>query len=147
MTARILGDLNVEEGDREPRVERVDIATQHARVIGRGGGMRRNQLRAQRTHFLIKRPEPDIAPVGQRGVVLVHAGKRRVHRTPLVVVREEPIQNVAHRSSGMETHRRSRNDFSTALINSCTCAPSSKFPSFSGPSLRISVMKELTRFA
>ena len=50
-------------------------------------------------------------------------------------------------SIGIVIHLRSRNERSTALINSCTCAPSSKFPSFASSSERISVMNDRTRLA
>ena len=147
MATRILGDLNVEKCNRQLCIQGVDVGAQYKRVIGHGGRIGGNQLRAQGMHFRIQRPKSNVAPVRQIAVIRMDAGERRIHRTPLVVMHKKTIENVAHRSSGMETHRRSRNDRSTALISSCTCAPSSKFPSFSGPSLRISVMKELTRLA
>src|SRR4051812_24465468 len=98
-------------------------------------------------HLVIQALERLGRPVRQLLIVCVNAGEGRVHRAPPVVMSEETIESAAHRASGSSTQRRSRNDSSTALINSCTWAPSSKFPSFTRLSLKSSVMKELTRFA
>ena len=85
---------------------------------------------------------PRLGQIGQPIVVRVHADERRVDRPPAVVGVEERIQpgvesgRLRHAGirrrpvsgSGRSTQRRSWNDSSTALITSCTQAPSSKLP-------------------
>ena len=99
----------------------------------------------------LRRGEALGRPVRQPVVVLVHAGERGRHRpAPIVTARRTgraPRQAAGRHSSGSVTHRRSRNDCSTALIVSCTHAPSSKLPSLASSSDRISPMKLLMRLA
>src|SRR4029453_17611213 len=104
--------------------------------------------RPKRAHFRNRGFQAFRRPIGEQMIVLVHARERRLHRSRTVVVFEKPIErHGGGQASGRLTHLRSRNDCSTAFTTSCTHAPSSKLPSFSGPSERISVMKLAIRFA
>jgi hypothetical protein len=91
------------------------------------------------------------SPVWKQPVELMHSREGRVDGMSPEVLRQERIergrQDTVSDVSGIDTQRRWRNERSTALISSCTCAPSSKLPSLSGPSLRISLMKERIRLA
>ena len=134
--ARVLGELNVQVRACELRVNSVRAFV--APDV---------EITAQRTHLRVERVDTCWRPVRKQLIKGMHARERRVHRAAPVILQKESLERVAHPASGMLTQRRSRNDCSTALINSWTCAPSSKFPSLRGPSSRISVMKELMRFA
>src|SRR5439155_5228446 len=68
--------------------------------------------------------------------------RRRGHAAPPAPAGRRPATGP---SSGRSTQRRSWNERSTALIVSCTRAPSSKLPWFRPPPPRISSMKSLTR--
>src|SRR5207244_1925779 len=106
--------------------------------LGVGCRILRRELRVQNTHLFALCGQAVARPVRERRVVLVHSGERRIHGAAPVVMLEKAVEGRAHRASGIDTQRRSRQDSSTALMSSCTCAPSSKLPSFSEPSLRIS---------
>ena len=120
-------------------------------VVGHPAG--RVELRAERAQFVHLRREGRRRPVGQPIVVRMQAGERRGDRTLPVEHLEEPVERRLRPggrpayASGSVTHRRSRNESSTALIVSCTHAPSSKLPSLVSSSARISPMKLLTRLA
>ena len=159
---RVLGELNLEKAlaRARRRARRHRRATYAGRLPSVGGCASRN-ARVDVVHLGVERIEAGGDQSGSRSSYVVHAGERRVHRASPVVVLEELVERRVqpaatidpstrcrrHPTSGIETQRRSRNDSSTALISSCTCAPSSKLPSFSGPSLRISSMNERMRFA
>src|SRR5215471_20806030 len=104
--------------------------------------MRQRQLARQAVDLVVERLEPGGRPVGQLVVERMHSCERRVDRPPTIVMVEETVERAAHLGRGMEIQRRSRKESSTALINSCTCAPSSKLPSLFGSPLVISVMKD-----
>ena len=140
MQAGELGDLDLEKGGRERAVA-------HGGVPQRGGVSRNGADRVMEPpHLVVGRGQAIWRPVGQAIVVVVNAGERRVDRTKPVVALEEAFER-RHRANGSETQRRSWNECSTALMTSWIHAPSPKSPSFDGSSLRISVMKLLTRLA
>ena len=120
----MLGDLHVEERDRQLH----DRASATSRSDGRRP-RRRSSDGAQRSHLVDRRRQSVRRPVGQPIVVIVDAGERRVHRPQAVVALEERASSAVISASGSETQRRSRNDCSTALMTSCTQAPSPKSPS------------------
>src|SRR5215207_6623976 len=101
--------------------------------------------------------------IGQRVIVLVDTNERGVDRSCRVIVGEEllepGVERVsitrcpcrrrigAHRGRGRSVQRRSWCDISTALMISCTQAPSSKFPWLRGVSVISSSRKSLMRLA
>jgi hypothetical protein len=148
VAALVFGERDLE---RRVREREIDVARERTHVcVGHTSG--RLELTAERPQFIGLRAKGRRRPVGQHAVVLVQSGERGGHR-PLPVERlEEAVERGAGRigrpyASGSVTHRRSRNERSTALIVSCTQAPSSKLPSLNASSARISPMKLLTRFA
>ncbi len=95
--------------------------------------------------------------VREAPVVLMDPDERGVHREGTVVPVEEGVERNrkvrarggrgVHRGSGRSTQRASWNERSTALMTSCTLAPSSKLPWLRLPPESISSMKSLIRLA
>ncbi len=149
-----IGQPEIDISANELRVERGRIVAEHR---ARRRLVRQSELSAQAFQRLDVGARALERPVWQPIVVVVHTGERGRDRIRGVVVREKLrdrrrarfAHGFAHAcaSRGIDTQRRCRTDCSTALMSSCTCAPSSKLPSLYGSSLRISVMNELTRFA
>src|SRR5687767_662361 len=122
---------------------------------------------AHGTHFIARCLDRLGRKVRQRVIVLMNTGVRRRHGTPPVEILEELVEGSAagrdgalrrgegvvrahdtrSASSGNETQRRSRNDCSTALMTSCTRAPSVKSASFRSSLASSSVMKDEMRLA
>ena len=132
-------------------------------IVGEGGVIFRRKRAEQRIVQARQLGHVSVArvarPVGETMVVRVQPRERGVHGMTFEVLGEEAVE---HRgrivtqdadpatggcSSGMFTQRRSRNERSTALMSSCTCAPSSKLPSLPSTSPRISEMNEPMRLA
>ena len=142
---KALGQPLVDPLDRRQRalVDLPCLAQQRFRICQR----RRHALRRE---------------VRQLRVVVVLADKGGVDRPVAVVRRKEapeprpelaarpgvhPGTHLASPSSGSRTHRSSWNERSTALIVSCTHAPSSKLPWLRSPPSRISSIKSRIRLA
>ena len=159
VAALVLGDLDFEEriGERQVDVvwERNCLtAGRSSRRVGRASACANRvegspaEDRPKRIHLRNRGFQAFRRPIGQQMIVLVHARESRLHGSSTVVVFEKPIErHDGGQASGRLTHLRSRNDCSTAFTTSCTHAPSSKLPSFSGLSERISVMKLAIRLA
>ena len=148
MSALVLGnrDLEIRVGQGKVHIvgEADDGLVGHA-----AGGI---ELATERPQLVGLASQAERGPLGQPLVVAVDAGERRRHRPAPVDGGEEPVERDrpggrAGQSSGSVTHRRSLYDRSTALIVSCTHAPSSKLPSLASSSARISPMKLLIRLA
>ncbi len=92
------------------------VARRHVahRRAGHRGAFERG---AEGSHLVHRRRQPFRRPVGQPVVVIVHARERRVDGPKAVVAFEEAVER-GHHASGSGTHRRSRNDRSTALMTS-----------------------------
>ena len=159
VTGGDLAALNVEEPGSDVVIEHVERSCFDARASWRRprldacrGVCREDtsQIVARSPHVVGEGGETVRRPVRQAVVVGVHAGERRIHRTPAKVVIEEAVERrhaIRYPSSGSETHRRSRYDRSTALMVSCTQAASSKSPSVPRCGSRISSRKLLIRLA
>ena len=142
--AFVLGDLDVQEAVCQREVH---LLREHLHLCVRYTP-RAIEHATQLAHVRDRPVQPFWRPVRKPIVIGMDAGERRRHRPLPVVELEEPIERGPRRhASGSATHRRSRYDASTALIVSCTHAPSSKFPSLPEASPRISLMKLLTRLA
>ena len=143
VTAVVLGDLHVEERARQREVR----PSGTLRKSDRRAGQRCQRCAAGCASRQPRRPTPSGDQSGSRS---------SWSWTPVNVASPAGADSSCRRTgrgvgmrhaSGSATQRRSRNERSTALITSCTHAPSSKLPSLAGPSLRISSMKLAIRLA
>ncbi len=117
MPARAFGTVNLQVGIGERAIDRIEIVPSEITQPRD----RSPQVEVEAPHDVHALVQPVRRPIRQPIGVVRHAGERRVHRVQSIIIGQESVEErIGHAFSprGRDTHRRSRNDCSTALMTS-----------------------------